>query len=252
MFPFTRLGHIDRTERKALLFAFLFCAIFIVLLRVSAPAKRVRKLPMTVVSTTPLTKPAESFVDPLERFRVKSENFYGVDFWNFSYGIYMPSVGKPINLTLINGKLVENDAGWFTLNDVYYKDLTNDGLAEAIVRLSHGRCSAGFCDGGRDLFYIYTTRTGKLESIWRFETGTYANGCGLKSFTLGRKQIVLEQFGRCSRKTSDYPGEARFMAEDFTFMLFEFDGVRFQTKSIQYIPAPSRELKNYEPEIRIF
>lgn len=253
MFPFTQLGPFDRSEKKALLFAFLFCALFIVLLSLSAPVKRIRR-PLTILSTTPLTKPFEPSVpspaDPLERFRVVPENFREVDFKNFWYGVYTISDGKTHDLTLADGQMWD-DSGWFNLQDVYYKDITGDGSAEAIVRLLRVRCS-GSCDGGADLFYIYSVHNGKLKNLWRYETGSYADGCGLKSFTLGNKQIVMELFGRCTMPAIDYLTSGKFVVEDLTFMVLEFDGNRFITRTIEYIPEPSRNVKNYKPEIRIY
>ena len=256
MFPFSKLGRIDHTERKALLFAFLFCALFIVLLSVSVPAKRTHKKVVTTIhSPVPLTKPAEpsepKFIDPLEQFRVKPENFNGVDFRNFSYGIYTPSSGKPIDLTLVQSLKPLNDSGWIKLKDVFYTDLTGDGEAEAIVRLWHVSCE-GSCDSGSDLFYIYSTRNGKLTNIWRYETGSYAYGCGLKSFTLEDRQMKMELFGRCSSQAMTSPGPVRFVVEDLTSIIFEFDGSRFKTASIKYISAPWRNVKNWEPEIEIY
>jgi hypothetical protein len=202
MFPFTKIGPFDRAERKALLFAFLFCALFIFLLSVSVPAKRARKLPLTVLSTTPFepVPSVPSFKKPLEEFRFVTENFREVDFKNFSYGVYTISEGKTHGLTLTDGQMWD-DFGWFNLEDVYYKDITGDGSAEAIVRLLRMRCS-GSCDGGADLFYIYSRQNGKLKNLWRYETGSYANGCGLKSFTLGHRQVLLELFGQCARQTT--------------------------------------------------
>jgi len=208
MFPFTEIGPFDRTEKKALLFAALFCAVFICLLSVLSPAKRFRKKQVIVLSTKPLTTPLEpsesSHVDPLDRFRFVPENFSKVDFKNFSYGVYSVSVGKPVSLTLNDGKMWD-DSGWFNLEDVYYQDVTGDGSPEAIVRLLHLRCS-GSCDGGADLFYIYSRRNGRLKNIWQYETGSYAYGCGLKSFSLRGKQVVLELTNGCTKEVVSYPG----------------------------------------------
>jgi hypothetical protein len=254
MFPFSKLGPFDRTEKKALLFALLFSVLFIVLLSVSVPVKRIQRKRVTLLSTTPVTTPFEpsesSFGDPLEKFRLVSGNFREIDFKNFSYGVHVISNGKPVSLTLSEGKMWD-DTGWFNLQDVYYKDITGDGSPEAIVRLLHLRCN-GSCDGGADVFYVYSMRNGKLKNIWQYETGSYAYGCGLKSFTLGKRQMVLELFGECARQSMTYPGPAKFTVKDLTFMLFEFDGHRFITKTIEYIPEPSRNVKNWEPEIRIY
>ena len=253
MFPFTEIGPFDRTEKKALLVAALFCAVFIVLLSVLAPVQRVHQRPLSVVDTTPLTTPFEPpppYVDPLERFRIVPGNFSEVDFQNFSYGVYSSPELKPLSLTLTEGKMWD-DSGWFNLQDVYYKDITGDGSPEAIVRLLHLRCH-GSCDGGSDVFYIYSRRNGKLKNIWRYETGSYAYGCGLKSFTLGDKVILMELFGRCSTQAMVSPGPAKFLVEDFTFAVFEFDGRQFLTKSMKYITEPLSNVKNWQPEIRIY
>jgi len=253
MFPFTEFGPFDRTEKKALLVAALFCGVFVVLIGVSAPAKRVHKKPLTIVSTTPLTTPFEPPVrsyDPVEKFRFIPGNFSEVDFQNFSYGVYTSPALKPLSLTLTDGKMWD-DSGWFNLQDVYYQDITGDGSPEAIVRLLHLRCH-GSCDGGSDLFYIYSRRNGKLKSIWRYETGSYAYGCGLKSITFGDKEITAQLFGRCSTQAMVSPGPAKFLVEDLTFTIFEFDGRQFRTKLMKYIPESLSNVKNWEPEIWIY
>jgi len=260
MFPFTKLGPIDRTEMKALLFAFLFCALFIVLLGVAAPAKRTRKKSLTVLAVPPTAVPpklrepsAPASVDPLEPYRVVPEPFTNIDFKNYSYGVYTLGDGKEIDLTLSAGKLgLPDELGWFALKDVYYKDVVGDRRPEAIVRLSHVQYG-GSGHRAADLFYVYALSNEKLTTIWRYETGSYEWGCGLKSLTLENKQIVLGLFGRCPRQAMDYPGQnAKFMVEDLTFILFEYDGRSFLTKRIQYIPEPSRNVKNSQPEISLF
>lgn len=256
MFPFTETGPFDRTEKKALLVAALFCAVFVVLLSVFAPAQRVHPKPRTFVSTVPVTPqfdppvPAASDVDPLERFRLVPTNFSGVDFENFSYGIYQSPELKTLTLTLTDGKMWD-DSGWFNLQNVYYKDLTGDGSPEAIVRLLHLRCN-GSCDGGSDVFYIYSRRNGKLKNIWRYETGSYAYGCGLKSLMVGDGEIIMDLFGRCSTEAMVSPGPAKYLVEDLTSTVFEFDGRQFTTKSTRYITDGMRNVKNWEPQIWIY
>lgn len=227
MFPFTEIGPFDRTEKKALLLAALFCALFIGLLTLLSPAKRVPKKPLTTEITIPdipFGLPEPSHEDPLARFRSISENFSDVDFQNFSYGAYSDGVYtspdfRPLTLTLAGG-MMWDDSGWFNLQDVYYKDVTGDGSPEAIVRLLHLRCH-GSCDGGSDLFYIFSRRNGKLKNIWRYETGSYAYGCGLKSFTLGDKQIVVQLSDRCA-------------SQRMAYTVFDFDGGRFKTKNLDH------------------
>jgi len=143
-----------------------------------------------------------------------------------------------------------DDSGWFNLQDVYYRDLTGDGSPEAIVRLLHLRCH-GTCDGGSDILYIYSRRNGKLKNIWRYETGSYAYGCGLKSITFQDKEITMQLFGRCSTQAMVSPGPAKFLVEDLTFSIFEFDGRQFTPSLTKYIPESLSNVKNWEPQIWI-
>src|SRR5215208_5950974 len=104
MFPFTRLGPIDRTELKALLFAFLFCCLFITfLIVVHPPTWGMKKVSIHVMPppTKFLEQSKPRLMDPLERFRVVPEDFKQVDFKNYSYGLYTVSEGKRIDLTLL-------------------------------------------------------------------------------------------------------------------------------------------------------
>jgi len=255
MFPFSDVGPVDRSEKKALLIAFIFCAVFVILLAVFDYAMRPRtELLSYVPETPPVPAPAEpsqsSFGEPAEKFRAVPANFSDVDFQNFSYGVYAGSNGTPVNLILNEGKMWDA-SGWFNLEDVYYKDITGDGSPEAIVRILHLRCN-GSCDGGADAFYIYSRRNGQLKNIWRYETGSYAYGCGLRSFTLENKEMLVELFGRCDSDAMVYPGPRAYLVEDLTLVHFKFDGTGFRTKAIQYIPHPVRNVKNWKPEIRIY
>src|SRR5678815_892214 len=115
MFPFSDIGPFDRSERKALLIAFLFCAAFVGLLSVTAPAKRVRPKPFTLVDTPLPTAPYEPpppYVDPLEKFRAVPDNFLEVDFRNLAYGSYKTSDGESRALTLRQGT-VGDESEWF-------------------------------------------------------------------------------------------------------------------------------------------
>ena len=253
MFPFTSFGPFDRTERKALLVAFFFCALFIVSFSLAMSVQPKRKKHLTILSTTPLTTPFDpplsSYGDQYEKFRGVPADFSDVDFKNFSYGDYANSDGRPIRLTLNEGKMWDAE-GWFNLQDVYYKDITGDGRSEAIVRLLRLRCH-GSCDGGADWFYIFTRRNGKLKNIWRYETGSYAYGCGLKSITFQDKEITMQLFGRCSTQAMVSPGPAKFLVEDLTFSIFEFDGRQFTPSLTKYIPESLSNVKNWEPQIWI-
>jgi hypothetical protein len=257
MLPFSGFGPIDRTERKALLLAALFSCMFIVVLAVARPHPRRTRL---VTNEFAVPKPAPykfnepelASADLLAPFRVPPKEFDQINFRNHSYGPYTSANGKKIDLRLLNDELrLPNNSGWFALRDVYYRDVTGDGREEAIVWLSHLQCNEGSCSGRTDLFYIYTMRNGVLKPIWQYETGSYAEGCGLRSVTFWEKQINLMMFGECPKPATDNPGPANFMAEGFTFILLEFDGQRFTQKSTDFFTTPPTNLRSYEPVINI-
>jgi hypothetical protein len=245
----------DRSERKALWIAILVGSLFIVTLAVAhQPAARKRKGELAILKPPPPTKhvDAQSVAELTDMYRAVPDEFKNIDFKNYAYGVYGPPTGRQFDLTLYAGQLrLPDDLGTFALKDVYYKDLTGDRQPEAIVRLSHVKCG-GPCDGGASLLYIFTVREGKLNKIWDYETGSYANGCGLKSVVLGTRQVVVELFGRCPDLATEFSGPAKFVVEDLTFIRFEFDGRRFVTKTMEVIPEPARDVKNYEPEILIY
>jgi hypothetical protein len=182
------------------------------------------------------------------------QSFEHIDFKNHPYGVFKISSGKRIALTLKNGELEYDysvsDRGWFRLKDVYYTDTNGDGTPEAVVLLSHVQCGVS-CDGGSALIYIYAVRKGKLQTLWQYETGSLAYGCGLKSLVVQNKQIVVESFGRCPRSARDYPGPAKYVVENMTRSVFRFNGRRFTRISLEFISAPARNVGNYKPEIQI-
>ncbi len=259
MNPFTRLLPTDKAEQKAVWFALVTCGLFIILFSVlNPPSRRIKKASSHDLAMPAPMNPSKLLEpEPLpatnsnEYFRRVPENFLNVDFRNRSYGLYALGDGKTIDLTLSSSELLlPNRSGWFSLKDVYYKDVTGDAQPEAIVRLSHVTCG-GSCDGGTDLFYIYGMRYGKLTTLWHYETGSLAYGCSLKSLTAG-KQLVLELFGDCPKPGTNDPGPAKFVVKDLTYILFNFDGRRFRQEAIEFYPSPSTNVMNYEPSIRLF
>jgi hypothetical protein len=185
-----------------------------------------------------------------ERFKITPGDFKQIDFKNYSYP-YKFDYGRKINIALKNGEYeydIENDRGWFNLSDVYYVDLTGNGNPEAIVLLWHVSCGMS-CDGGAGLFYIYTVHQNKLKPIWQYETGSIKYGCGLKSFTVKNRKIIMELFRRCSN-VRDESGAA-FQAEDITRFTFVFNGRKIVEERGEFISAPERDTKNYKPEISI-
>jgi len=245
----------DRSERKALWLAIAAGSLFIVTLAVAhPPTERKHKREHTSLKPPVPTKHYEresALVGPNDVHRDVPEEFRNFDFKNHRYGVYKFPNGAETDLTLYNSELgLPDDLGWFSLKNVYYTDVTGDGRPEAIVELSHVKCDS--CYDGATLLYIFTLRSGKLQKIWQYETGSYAYGCGFKSLALQNKQVVLELFGRCPDGAKEYRGSKEYMIEDLTFAVFVFDGGRFVTKTIEFMPEPAQDLKYYEPEVLIY
>jgi len=249
MFPFCKFGSFDRSEIRALLgaaFGSLLVIGFLIDLR---PRNNHPSPPVP-----PHERPRKSvpYGDSVEAYRVKPEQFYNIDFWNYNYGGYVLRDGTKIQLALLNSKLELSDgSNSFALKDVYYRDVTTDGDAEAIVWLSHVQCTPE-CDGGSNLFYVYTVKAGKLKPIWTYETGSYANGCGLKSLMISGPNIVAELFGHCTGEKLEDPSRPKFRATDSTFVLFQFDGRVFRQQSSDIVQTAPANVEHFEPGIRIY
>jgi len=255
-------GPINPSEKKALLIALIPCLLFIAFLTVMRGA--VGRTQRISISTPPLPPP------PAERFHVEEPVvadlhgdyplipliYKGIDFRTRSYGPYKLADGKTVNLALQDGEhrvLDKNYSAWFSLKDVYYTDITGDGKEEAIAMISHVSCDpVGSCDGGTHLFYVYSVRNGKLRQLWQYETGSNAYGCGLQSLTVNGKQFVFELFGRCPKNGTNEANTQKFIAQDVTFVQFEFDGQRFVRKNIEIVPTASRSIRNYQPHVEVY
>jgi hypothetical protein len=262
MSPFTKISLSNPADAKAFFFALLSCLLFIAVLSAVFPRSVLKKkpprtdylaVPTPMAPSKLLESEQRTFGDENGQFRVVPEHFKKVDFKNHSYALYTPeNIG--LDLILSDGELqLPENTGWFALQDVYYKDVTGDNKAEAIVRLTRVKCENSSCDGGADLFYIYTMRGGKLTTLWQYQTGTRAYGCSSKSLTAGERQLVLELFGLCSEQAADYPGSRKFIVSHLTFILFEFDGQRFVKKTQQFATTESQsDVHDYQPAIRLY
>ena len=244
---------------KATLFSFLSLLIslcfFSLLFRPEQPAPP--SLPTNCSSPTPAASPQAAVetepADPNARFRIVPPNFAHVDFSNRSYGLYRTFSKVNISLNLINGDYdySNGDGGqWFHLQDVYFTDVTGDESPEAIVLLSHVQCGVS-CDGGSALFLVYRTQGKSLKEIWRFETGSDADGCGLKSLTIMKNQFTVQMFGKCPNPQTNYSGLGKFLVGNTTVSNFRLSGGRFVKRETEVFFAPVRDIKNYEAPIHI-
>lgn len=185
-------------------------------------------------------------------FKTPPDSFRKIDFRNFSYP-YQFTSGKKREVTLKGGEYeydFADDRGWFSLSDVYFVDLTGDANPEAVAALSHVSCG-GSCDGGGELFYVYTIRQETLKLLWEFETGSLGYGCGLKSFSTRNREITVELFGRCGDGQGQDSPVFKFEARGSTRLTFRFDGSKIEEVGREYLPSPARSVLNYRPEFSI-
>lgn len=201
-----------------------------------------------------IEKPTRA-IDPNEQFRSVPGRWASIDFMHHSYGPYKFHGGRKINLTLKNGEYqyeFYETRGWFSLRDVYYVDITGDQIPDAIVNLSRTECGGGSCDGGADLFFIYSKNAeGKLKELFRYETGSYAYGCALKSLTLGGEEVRLELFGRCPEPGREYPGPGKYMVKDLTRLVFQYQEKGFLSTTPRFVSTDVVDVRNYKPEVHI-
>jgi hypothetical protein len=236
----------EHSERTATLVAILvtFGCVYFSILVFKAPYR---------ISTEPVATPRR-FIDPNEEFHTVPGKWASVNFKYYHFGSYKLSSGKRIILSLNNGEYVydfsDRGHGWFSLNDVYYFDLTGDQIAEAIVDITHVECGVS-CDGGAHLLFIYSMNAdGKLEKRFQYETGSYADGCGLKSMTLRWREVDLELFGHCEPPVNDMSA-GKFMVKDLTHLLFWISDTGFVPPEIDIKSTDLRDLRGYKPEFII-
>jgi len=247
--------HSERIAKLVAAFVTFGCVCFFVL--VSKPEQQSPRWISTVPVATPLPslEPPPKSVDPNQEFRSVPGRWASVDFTHYSYGPYKFYGGRKIRLSLKNGEYQydfgDDDRGWFSLRDVYYFDVTGDLIPDAIVNLSHVECSVS-CDGGANLLFIYSINAeGRVKELFRYETGSYAFGCGLKSVTLERKKVSLELFGRCPRPAMNDFGPGKFMVKDLTQLDFWFSEKGFLETKMEYVSTDVTDVKNYQAEFRI-
>lgn len=239
------------SERKALLIAIAVSLAFISIVGVMhwSGSRRLHRQSRYYIEPDPLelSYPPKEELSP---FTVPA-NFSRVDFYNRFYGAYLLKNGKVRKLMLRDGydRFASDTEHWFGVKKVYYADLTGDNEPEAIVRISHVQCDVG-CDGGADLFYIYSMNNGRLEKRWQYETGSYENGCGLKSLLVVDTQLVMEEFGRCHMLASR-PASQSFVATTITLSIFDLDNEVFIRRKIDEYSITPQNLLNYEGQINL-
>lgn len=183
--------------------------------------------------------------------------YRSIDFKNLSYQTSFRK--QPIQLKegIVEYEDKEHTGGDnFDFQAVDFIDLTGDGEKEAVVQLSRFSCGAS-CDGGSELYYIYSAHQKKLKLIWRIETGSLAYGCGTKSFATQNQQIILETFRDCQIKGAVLDNEfdpqemTKFDAKKYTRLIFGFNGQTFVPESREVFLYSEGSVMNHRAKINI-
>jgi hypothetical protein len=247
----------ERSELEAKLvaaFVTLGCLLFFALIVNPQREPRITIANVPVATPQPSIEKPKHPIDPNERFRSVPGRWASIDFTHHSYGPYRFYGGRKINLTLKNGEYQYDFyeiRGWFSLSDVYYVDITGDQIPEAIVNLSRVECG-GSCDGGANMFFIYSKNAeGKLKELFRYDTGSDAYGCALKSLTLEGKEVRLELFGRCPEPAREYPGPGKYMVQDLTQLTFLYHEKGFLSTTTRFVSTDVVDVRNYKAEVHI-
>jgi hypothetical protein len=210
-------------------------------------------IPLSALTSQGLARANECIQSPSANSpTVVPDAFKEIDFKNFSYP-YKFSLAQRVEVALKNGEYeydFKDERGSFKLANVYFADLTRDSRPEAIVMLWHVSCGVS-CDGGAAHFYVYAFNKHKLKSLWQYETGSLAYGCGLKSFSVNDAKITVELFGQCANRNDVASGTGKFQVKDITRLSFESNGKRIVARKRALISTPERSVLNYEPQISI-
>lgn len=194
-----------------------------------------------------------------ERFKVVPPGFQNVDFKNFTYPTRYPKKSVTLKDGELEYEIRENGGlggGWFGFSDVYYVDLTGDGVKEAFVMIFRVDCG-GSCDGGTYLLYVYSSKNRKPVLIWQFELGSQAYTCGLKSLTVKEMKIYFDVFDNCFEKNGkleDQPdGNTRGKGLSFgvTEFIYRYDGKSFVREKTQFGQPQRFEHRGYSALISI-
>lgn len=188
-----------------------------------------------------------------------------MDFRNFFYPTNWNK--RPVHLKDGTYEHAEGAGGdTFEFVSVDFADVTSDGKQDAVVRLNQISCGVS-CDGGSSLFYFYSIKGKRPSLVWRFESGSLAYECGLKSFVLDHNKLTVEVFRVCQYKGSSFQQSSdsddesgkysggKFRPANFTRFVFEFRQGKVIQKVIQKarqtLPNPQDDVRNYHAAISI-
>ena len=154
---------------------------------------------------------------------------------------------------------------YLSLIQVDFANLHDGVELIAVVRLLLVRCG-GSCDGGSHLFYFFRAHNGRPSLFWSIETGSLAYECGLISVNRNLRwkyskpaRLKDSQTKGSSIQESYNPDEVKnegqsggkFIANNLTRFVFEFNKGRFVMRSTEVLPNPNPDVRNYEQQVSI-
>jgi hypothetical protein len=222
-----------------------------------------RNTPTPASATSPIAENSREPSHEIKKPKDVPTEFKEIDFKNISYPISWKHRTIPLkdgHVEYFEDKYLGN--AWFDFEAVDYVDLTGNGKLNAIVQLHAVMCGAS-CDGGSQFFYFFSVKGSKLTLLSRIESGSLGYGaCGLRSFALEKRSLVLEVFHVCrfdgtSLKAANDPHPnpnaqvGKFVADKFTRFVFAFSGNRFHLKTREVSPNPQEDISNYSSKVTI-
>lgn len=208
---------------------------------------------IVVSELKPVSKEESDKIDETKQKEVEKligvpDELKKVDFENFKY----PDVElKEGEFVIENQK--DCDFQKYSLQGVYYVDLTNDNVKEAIAHLIYVTCGCGSCSGNHHSFYVYSIQKRRLKLLLDFQSGSMKYGNGLKSFIAKNKEITTEIFGICGedKKEENPKCFGAFRAQNIHRKTFTFDGKKMKETSSEVIQTEPTDVMQYTSEIDI-
>lgn len=205
---------------------------------------------------------AKSGIDEASRKEIKARNakfeivpaeWKNVDFQNIIY----PDENFPRGIVMKDGEFEfdykYDDRGMVNFDKVLYFDITGDKQIDALVILLEYHCGAGCKNSESNHFYIFSLKNNKPRCVWDYNTNMAGYEGGLKSFTAGNKQIVIEEFGKCteSDQLKNPFCNSGNNSKNIDRRTFIFDGKNFKVNRKEFIETDYINVSGYQPDIKI-
>lgn len=180
-----------------------------------------------------LSNPSQSN-EIVEEPVIADQSIRKIDFRNFTYS-WCNNKEFSLEINLINGKLItqrklitgEEERVKFSLQNVYYYDLTLDRSEEAIVSIS-SLIEPGIAD---TCTFVFTIDRGKPKIVWTHNNGDWEDR-GLRTIYVEDNLLVVEEYLHYSNKEEIM----RTSPNTINRLKYKWDGNDFIQVSTEYFP----------------